>query len=89
MVRLITSPEMMRRGLLPALSTSTSETEDEVSVCRPLTLKLTSRGQELDHPHYEGAGVGVHAALHSLEHIHGLEVSFMSPRGKRKKIFKD
>ena len=72
MVRLITSPEMMRRGLLPALSTSTSETEDEVSVCRPLTLKLTSRGQELDHPHYEGAGVGVHAALHGLEDGDGL-----------------
>ena len=89
MDRVITRPEIMRRGLLPALSTrlrDTEEREDEIK-CKILDPEQnTSSREKLDYSNNEGADILINAAANSLKDINSLEHNDIDTRPVLEKV---
>jgi hypothetical protein len=79
MERVITSPEIIRRGRLPALSTRLIDTANNGVNYLYLFSFLTSCGNQLNTSNNSSAGILVNAATNSLKHIDSLEDNNIYP----------
>ena len=79
MERVITSPDIIRSGRLPARSTKLMDTGKHGVNYWDLFGSLTSCGNQLDTSNNSSAGILVNAATNSLKHIDSLEDNNVNP----------